>query len=137
MRMASRPFGLLRALSLALVAAMLSLGLAAATAPSRAAGEAGDQELSKLWSELDPSDQAVIRAAAGNMGSALTTTKDTPNDRFWSALATRGYLVTAELSDAYPENAVAVMQAAGFRLYKVTGSGVAEMPKLFDRFEGR
>ncbi|MEQ8826070.1 MAG: hypothetical protein RIC14_17015 [Filomicrobium sp.] len=93
---------------------------------------ASDDVLGKLWSELSSGDRTVISTAAKKAHAVITTVKGSANDKLWSELAKRGFLEPASLAEQYGENAVAAMEAAGFKAYSVTWKGAKELPNILE-----
>ncbi len=115
---------------LAVASPAVAAETAAPAASEETAAESVTPELVGLWSNLTDSDKTLIRTAGRHTGSALTTTRDTPNAAFWTALEARGLMQSVPLSQAYAENAVPAMEAAGFRIFQVTEKGSNELPAL-------
>jgi hypothetical protein len=96
---------------------------------------AQEATLANLWGELSVSDRTVLEVAAARSGNSMTTTTGTPNDKFWSALESRGLLVRVPLSKVYGENAEAAMDKAGFKVFAVTDEGVVKIRDILSEFD--
>ena len=103
---------------------------------STVAVSADKDGLKELWSALEASDRTTIKVASAKLGSQLTTPQDSPNGRFWAALAKEGYLESVDLADVYGEAAVATLQSAGFKVYRVNFEGARKLPGLLKELGG-